>query len=648
MYLPTNSTVMLVPKEEYVDEKLLSLQEIFDLAVSKIYALISEQGWDSRDAIFILSNDLPLSEKNIVVKSEPSATLHYTLEFFWNIVLQSLQAEFPTANTVQEHNGIQKIYGSRVISFFGSNLIPLHSLINCSVEAQVLFVRLFLRRRDWCSIKPSARLKSFPDVPNENWLSYSQNCNIMGSSNLLLHRKFLWMKLKESTMLRSIKKLVGDACFRIPESLWKFFLSLFTLYSPNTMDSSELIDGYVNLPQQLLFRILQVRRGEAKYPAPAREALSVMLDYYSSYDDLLSYVDAKLMEEKILNLEKKRDYDSLILFGEEAKKTLVTEHLDNEFKIRNYKSLPKCVRKFSGAWVLIRCVYHLIEALQTIKDFERAVRLLQFLINDEGVRMFCHSVRGVWYNRLTLNLDFHLKRKDEAVKFCLLGLSDEGVGSPMVLALQNRLKKLVAEKDFQCAIKLIEPKKITIEGVVLGKNLGDQRTNRFYIYNSNGQEDIGNCDVEIVALDYFLKNGYTEGLHAEELQTNPLDLNSGAFYSSRLEMFEDRFNEILIIIENHCATGWECFTDLDQIQRFLSCCTSDLLVNVFRRMAMDYRNTRRMLISRLWRWLRFLCKARDRSGCVSCLGEKAASTRMKHDNYRRFTLLGELTLVIGL
>ena len=52
---------------------------------------------------------------------------------------------------------------------------------------------------------------------------------------------------------------------------------------------------------------------------------------------------------------------------------------------------------------------------------------------------------------------------------------------------------------------------MTIEGDVIGKNLGDQRSNHFYISNQS-DPGIASCNVEIVALKHFINNDiYKEG-----------------------------------------------------------------------------------------------------------------------------------------
>ncbi len=58
---------------------------------------------------------------------------------------------------------------------------------------------------------------------------------------------------------------------------------------------------------------------------------------------------------------------------------------------------------------------------------------------------------------------------------------------------------------------------IIIDGCVFGKDLGDQRTNRFYISSSQNEDVRGSCNVEIVALDYFTKDRFKEGKKFNEV-----------------------------------------------------------------------------------------------------------------------------------
>lgn len=58
-----------------------------------------------------------------------------------------------------------------------------------------------------------------------------------------------------------------------------------------------------------------------------------------------------------------------------------------------------------------------------------------------------------------------------------------------------------------------------VKGKVYSKSLGDQRQNHFYI--SSQECDIESCSVEMVALDYFLKEqNFNEGFFKQRFNFN--------------------------------------------------------------------------------------------------------------------------------
>ncbi|PIO77394.1 hypothetical protein TELCIR_00522 [Teladorsagia circumcincta] len=152
--------------------------------------------------------------------------------------------------------------------------------------------------------------------------------------------------------------------------------------------------------------------------------------------------------------------------------------------------------------------------------------------------------RGALWDRLSLNIDAHLKEREEALQEIREGLEDD----------------VVADKD-----KLMLQKQIC--GTTLSKELGDSRINRFI--SKDVDNHVVECSVEEVVRKHYLDNeGFNNAVHAEgsiwhtvlgllfydiifdlnvknvwlsEVQTNPIDLNSRDLYEDRRERFEERF-----------------------------------------------------------------------------------------------------------
>ncbi|CAI5449171.1 unnamed protein product [Caenorhabditis angaria] len=243
--------------------------------------------------------------------------------------------------------------------------------------------------------------------------------------------------------------------------------------------------------------------------------------------------------------------------------------------------------------------------------------------------------RGIWWDRLLLNLDSHLKEKSECLKYIKLAMKDSSILEKELLLIQDRAIKIDKEKEIELRIILDEPVKKCIKNRVLGKDLGDGRVNRFVIRNDENDEV--ECSVEEVARKYYLENeGFTNGVHDEgaiwhtifgilfydiifdveefsdtwisECQDSPIDLPN-TLYSRRKTQFDSRFewlnqaedqeieNLIRNVWKNNCQItnrecNWSLFESPDIIIDFWSCLPRDGIYQIFKRLAENYRNCR--------------------------------------------------------
>lgn len=74
---------------------------------------------------------------------------------------------------------------------------------------------------------------------------------------------------------------------------------------------------------------------------------------------------------------------------------------------RHDESLPQHLRSFTAGAMYVRILTCGVEVLQFVKHYSEAVQQLEQLI---GQRVYQLEYRGRWYDRLALNLDYHLKR----------------------------------------------------------------------------------------------------------------------------------------------------------------------------------------------------------------------------------------------
>ena len=65
---------------------------------------------------------------------------------------------------------------------------------------------------------------------------------------------------------------------------------------------------------------------------------------------------------------------------------------------------------------------------------------------DLGLERLCPNSRGQWFDRLALNLQSHLKKPDEALEACTMGLNDVSVKDKDKVLLQvvSKFNDLIA------------------------------------------------------------------------------------------------------------------------------------------------------------------------------------------------------------
>lgn len=89
--------------------------------------------------------------------------------------------------------------------------------------------------------------------------------------------------------------------------------------------------------------------------------------------------------------------------------------------------------------------------MEKLRLYYDANKFYAFLLNRDLLAQFNHSMRGEFYYRMALNMDFHLKKKDDSLRICHICLEDPLVSNKYKLMLQDRIKT----PGFQLVIKLL-------------------------------------------------------------------------------------------------------------------------------------------------------------------------------------------------
>uniref|UniRef100_A0A1I7UNS6 Fanconi-associated nuclease n=1 Tax=Caenorhabditis tropicalis TaxID=1561998 RepID=A0A1I7UNS6_9PELO len=560
-----------------------------------------------------------------------------------------------------------------------SDVITFYRFVELLTEsAKCLLVRLFIRKSGWYQLEKLEQ--KYPEIPNikeaavelTKWKfvnddsclktldealqisdvsvlkNVAKNFKIDGIKNRqeLVHslRKFAQSQQSifggtgnvETDVIKSIKKELGT-CLKIQSEFVDLFRCLFTIYCPVTTNSANSIDNpaATNVYQDLLYMMNSIEKGEVSFPAlnPCRNISS----FYKDRQMLMEYVTAKSIETTIVLQMTSGNFDVALDLAIDAKEFI--DQMPDAHK-RYYESLEIHERKFTSIWVHTRCCGHATTLLERQKKWGMAVEWQKdLLILNKDVQAYCCDSRGIWWDRMLLNLDSHMKEKKDCAKMIQLAIQDTSVLEKELLSIQDRALKLKEmPTDFKPPLNIGTPQKRTIVGKTISKNLGDGRVNRFVIRDDGKEEDV-ECSVEEVARRWFLENeGYTIGVHDEgatwhtlfgllfydvifsmdksvastwhsEVQDCPSDL-SNTLYSKRKEKFEERFEWLIDaeeeLIEDNIRKIWELKKNetnrecswkhfpsgADDCVGLFQCIPRSSLISICRRLAENYRNSR--------------------------------------------------------
>ncbi|VDN19422.1 unnamed protein product, partial [Gongylonema pulchrum] len=527
--------------------------------------------------------------------------------------------------------------------FWGERLLIIHEFLHLSAKAKQLLIRLFLRKRKWL---PVDKL-SYPDIsqPLQPLFEELSRAGLVDSSHTSLHdveeainllhapslktvakhfrldvtkaknelsrllvqfasQKNVFGITMEKKLLHKVKQELGS-CFRLRQEVITLFSALFTLYSPSDMNPALLFDQpSINLPSHFLFVMLQLGIDKIRFPAPHNPPL---INIYTDLEKLFSYVRAKEMEVEIARWTQQGMWTDIIRSARTAR-----DHFEHSFSTQRsfIESLPPYLRRFTDAHIYMRCITHGVGAFERVRNYEEAVAWLEYLLYGEQFKsIFCFH-RGEWWDRLALNLHFHLKDKDRAMKAVVDGLEDQLVGDKDRLLLQEISVVLVNTCDFLVGNGF--GMFLVVQEMELRSNVMSKYWLCFTISKIKDSKKVGFFPEALqasVCLVIHYTVSVSAGLHAEgtlwhtvfgllfyniifdsdienvwfsETQMNPADLNDRNFYAHRQDLFELRFKEIeesniddlLREMENiynlhygvtNSEISWECFTDFKQI-----------------------------------------------------------------------------------
>jgi Fanconi-associated nuclease 1 len=237
--------------------------------------------------------------------------------------------------------------------------------------------------------------------------------------------------------------------------------------------------------------------------------------------------------------------------------------------------------RYTAGWVYARIVDKAIAILESkLKKYDTATQYLYSLLDSP----FRIGNRGKWYERLALDFEKHLKQKTNAYQTCIRALTTEADLLRIAdrYTLEKRLQRLEGSAPLQLAkgssappqkytytlINDLAPmREIYIRGEKIAQAFNRSKKSKFLAYDNKTH-----VYVEQFALQYYALDKSYEGIHCEgslcgtlfgllcwdiifntkvapyafqsKYQDAPLDLFTDAFYVTRKELFDTRFQEM--------------------------------------------------------------------------------------------------------
>ncbi|XP_052244401.1 fanconi-associated nuclease 1-like isoform X3 [Dreissena polymorpha] len=434
----------------------------------------------------------------------------------------------------------------------------------------------------------------------------------------------------EKTILNRALTYLGEVCHLCREARAMFIraIMLFSLYQTN-FDEDSAGGG-----QNQLFQMLRVNIGQVMYP---RYTVNRQRAVFADRAALVRFETALQFDLDLQHLTEKGKWSDALDLYQKARQ-VAEDVCGNKTYVKWDASLPLFLRCYTAGWVYTRVHTQGLETLQRARQYQEAVDLLEQLLSQD---VYGDQYRGLWYERLALNLEAHLKSPDKSLYVILRGLSDTRVHTGRRYAIYERARRLCEAPKSKFAHRIAEfhhepvqpTPEVEIEGMVISD--AGQMGVKYQFVMAGDADSTTLCAVEELVLEHYKNNGYPEGLHAEgSVVTNlfvllfwdvmfvdvadvfqgpyqgaPLDLATQDFYRNRSQVVDERLEwikgasieeliaEVGRVWTEHNGTmvegiTWEKFSGPDTHQHLVSCMGGLVISGILGRYVRDPRHTR--------------------------------------------------------
>lgn len=316
--------------------------------------------------------------------------------------------------------------------------------LNGLVGAGLLWDRRWLEDLETIlGLLPSNEVKALAKCMNLNKVNNKAN-KCENIAELVKHSKkksnFFFSNVKNpiEVKLRKMaeKKLPGN-CFKMDETARKIFMRILSLFSLSNFWEERESDKGQGQAQQLT-TVLLVNQGKLTYPLyDIRRERKIFRDRR----DLLAFEEACGLEADMTSAFEVKDWVKAAEEVTPKALALFDRVLDEDGA--HAGSLPRFLRRFTRGAVLAYVLSKAVEVFERLREYDKAVDLIRRLLKQD---LYLPDYRGRWYERLTLDLDQHLKDPRGCLNEVINGLDDAEVMVARRLFLCQRAEKICTAK----------------------------------------------------------------------------------------------------------------------------------------------------------------------------------------------------------
>jgi len=386
-----------------------------------------------------------------------------------------------------------------------------------------------------------------------------------------------------------------------------------------------------------LTSILLTNQGHVTYPC---YTINRVANIFRHREDLIRFEETIKIEDKIEQAVINKDFEAGYLVYESILE--IYNGFDEEYK-DHVCSLPVFLQRFSALAVVMAGLNKAVDMLEKMKKHGEAVELLRKLLASTVLDRY----RGFWYERLSLDLDSHLKQPEAALAVVETALNDPKVRAGRRLSLCQRAVKICGMKKYNLSDQMSrftnldswdcptpdDLPSVFITGKMINRE-GLHGKSVFQVPDSSDPSVMTYCSVEEFCLNHYSSVGLHEGLHGEGAVFNsllgllfwdiiysdvpdafrdpgqalPLDWDTDHFYLARKDRIDVRLaelnsmerdelcNEVVVAWMTHLdvmsMVNWNMFNSEERVRSLVSCFDPVSLAAVLERLVKDHRSTR--------------------------------------------------------